>query len=68
MDLPLAHDSCGLAEEGSDVGGGSDAVALGPDLCGSVVDSCSDVIYRRHAWDEKVEVGNVRRQLHIVDG
>ena len=68
MDLFLACDPCGFAEEGADGGGSSDAATLGPALCGSVVDSCCYVIQWRHAWGEKVEVGNVCRQLQAVDG
>ena len=55
-------------QRGNNGGGGADAATLGPALCGSVVNFCCYVLQWRHAWGEEVEVGDVRRQLHIIDG
>ena len=68
MRLFLTLDPCGFAEEGADDGGGADASTSGPALCGGVIDSCFSLLQWRHAWGEKVEVGDVCRQLQVIDG
>ena len=68
MDLFLACDPCGFAEEGADGGGSSDAATLGPALYGGVIDSCCYLLQWRHVLGEKVEVGDVRRQIQVIDG
>ena len=68
MDLCLARDTCGFAEEEDNGGGGADAAKSGPTLCGGVINSCCYVIQWHHAWGEKVGVGSVRHQLQIIDG
>ena len=62
------YDTCGFTEEGSNGVSGADAAMLVPALCGSVVHSCSFLLQWRHAWGEKVEVGDVNRQFQVIDG
>ena len=62
------RDPCVFFEEGGDVGGGADTSTTGPYLCSSIVKPCYNVLEWRHAWEEKVEVGDVRHQLQVIDG
>ena len=68
MDLVLARDPCGFVEEGANGGGGADTATSGPALCGCVVDSRCYVLLWIHEWVKNVEVGDVCRQLQVVDG
>ena len=69
MDLCLTRDTCGFAEEGGNGGGGVDAVASGPAaLYGGVINSCCYELQWSHAWGQKVEVGDVRLQIQVIDG
>ena len=64
----MTWDPCGFSEEGADGGGGADTATTGPAICNGVVNPCFYVLLWRHAWGEKVEVGDVRRQLQFIDG
>ena len=63
LDLGLTCYTRGFSEEGADGGSCANAATAGPALCGGVVHPCGDVFERRHAWGEKLEVGDVRCQF-----
>ena len=59
----MTGDPCGFLEEVDDGSGCADTATKFPSLCSGVVHPCGDVLEWLHAWGEKVEVCNVRRQI-----
>ena len=63
MDIRLTGYPCSFSDKGADGSICADAATTGPALCSGVVHPCGDLSELRHAWGEKVEVGDVRCQL-----